>query len=185
MLARLGSFVVRRRRHHAARCPVAHDRCRRVRRRRRPQPHRRRVRARRCRVGACRGGARGVVRPGPAERRPRRHRRRTATSTATDAAAGTEVTEFVAGFEHVDLAVSYWSLGDPRRCAAPTATTPSSWPTSKAPRRRRSNGPTSSSTRSSDGGRRGECRHRPGRRARRRQRRGDPHDRATTCSSPR
>ena len=28
-------------------------------------------------------------------------------------AAGTEVTEFVAGFEHVDLAVSYWSLGDP------------------------------------------------------------------------
>ena len=28
-------------------------------------------------------------------------------------AAGTEITEFVAGFEHVDLAVSYWSLGDP------------------------------------------------------------------------
>ena len=28
-------------------------------------------------------------------------------------AAGMEVTEFVAGFEHVDLAVSYWSLGDP------------------------------------------------------------------------
>jgi putative drug exporter of the RND superfamily len=28
-------------------------------------------------------------------------------------AAGTEITEFVAGFEHVDLAVSYWTLGDP------------------------------------------------------------------------
>ena len=28
-------------------------------------------------------------------------------------AAGMEVTEFVAGFEHVDLAVSYWTLGDP------------------------------------------------------------------------
>ena len=27
--------------------------------------------------------------------------------------AGTEITEFVAGFEHVDLAVSYWTLGDP------------------------------------------------------------------------
>jgi putative drug exporter of the RND superfamily len=28
-------------------------------------------------------------------------------------AAGTEITEFVAGFEHVDVAVSYWTLGDP------------------------------------------------------------------------
>ena len=28
-------------------------------------------------------------------------------------AAGTEITEFVAGFENVDLAVSYWTLGDP------------------------------------------------------------------------
>jgi RND superfamily putative drug exporter len=27
--------------------------------------------------------------------------------------AGTAVTEFVAGFEHVDVAVSYWTLGDP------------------------------------------------------------------------
>jgi putative drug exporter of the RND superfamily len=28
-------------------------------------------------------------------------------------AAGTAITEFVAGFEHVDIAVSYWTLGDP------------------------------------------------------------------------
>jgi RND superfamily putative drug exporter len=28
-------------------------------------------------------------------------------------AAGTDVTDFVSGFDHVDLAVSYWTLGDP------------------------------------------------------------------------
>ena len=28
-------------------------------------------------------------------------------------AAGTAITEFVAGFDHVDIAVSYWTLGDP------------------------------------------------------------------------
>ena len=28
-------------------------------------------------------------------------------------AAGAEITDFVAGYEHVDLAVSFWSLGDP------------------------------------------------------------------------
>ena len=28
-------------------------------------------------------------------------------------AAGTDITDFVAGFDHVDLAVSYWTLGDP------------------------------------------------------------------------
>ena len=37
--------------------------------------------------------------------------------SAATRAAGTEVTEFVAGFEHVDLAVSYWTLGDSCRPA--------------------------------------------------------------------
>ena len=133
----------------------------------------------------CRGGPRGVVRPGPAERRPRRHRRRWRRRQQRTRAAGMEVTEFVAGFEHVDLAVSYWSLGDPpplRGADGDNALVMAHVEGTETEAIERADELVEAIERER---RRGERCHRPRRRAGGRQCRGDPHHRATICSPPR
>ena len=91
--------------------------------------------------------------------------------------AGTDVTDFVSGFGHVDLAVSYWTLGDPPPLRGNDGDDAlvahvegdETEAIERADRARRR-------------ARRDDCRRRrrdrPRRRTRRRQRRGDPHDRA-------
>ena len=100
-------------------------------------------------------------------------------------AAGTEITEFVAGFEHVDIAVSYWTLGDPPPLRGSGGDNAFVMAHVAGDRHGGDRASRRARRRARGVGRRRRRRDHPRRRPRRRQLRGHPHDRAGPADSPR